>query len=158
MMIVVVKLQPKVEVDVPEVHHPMEVDMENEIRTTIWMKILMSQWILEIQVYSINLIKCQLLQIEMILFCTDSSRGGRNGPAGRKPGGSRLMGRSMGDDPPAPTLSQLKAQMESANGGVGDNNSGGSGTSVGVLPTHMFGNALNPASSMAQRLVIKRRH
>lgn len=64
------------------------------------------------------------------------------------------MGRQAGDDPPAPTLSQLKAQMESAAGGeTASSGSINNNNSVGVLPTHMFGNALNPASSMAQRMV-----
>lgn len=56
------------------------------------------------------------------------------------------MGRTAGDDPPAPTLSQLKAKMDSV-GVEGSTSSGVAG------PTHMFGNALNPASSMAQRMV-----
>ena len=42
-----------------------------------------------------------------------------------------------------PTLSQLKAQKEAAK----------SESAAAILPAHMFGNALNPASSMAQRMV-----
>lgn len=67
-----------------------------------------------------------------------SSRGGRSGP-GRKPTISRR------EDPPAPTLSQLKAQMEASTSDPTN--------TIGVLPTHMFGNSLNPASSMAQKMV-----
>jgi hypothetical protein len=81
-----------------------------------------------------------------IFLKPDSSRGGRSGP-GRKPGSSRSVGRPMREDPPTPTLSQLKSQMEAAAGGAD------STSTLGMLPTHMFGNALNPASSMAQRMV-----
>jgi len=74
---------------------------------------------------------------------TGSSRGGRNGPGRRPASTTRVVGgRPAADDSPAPTLSQLKAQMESS-----------TDSALSALPPHMFGNALNPASSMAQRMV-----
>jgi hypothetical protein len=55
-----------------------------------------------------------------------------------------LSGRPPADDLPAPTLAQLKSQMESSHV---------ENSTLSALPPHMFGNALNPASSMAQRMV-----
>ena len=77
-----------------------------------------------------------------------SSRGGRHSGPGRKPVPStnaNALKKPNYDDISTPTLSQLKAQMAAAASTTPEKNS--------PVAPHMFGNALNPTSSMAQRLV-----
>lgn len=56
------------------------------------------------------------------------------------------------EDPPAPTLSQLKQQAQQQQANSGQMKQTSAPPPVGLAP-HMFGNALNPSSSMAMKMV-----
>ncbi len=90
---------------------------------------------------------------EPVVNNVTSGRGGRNSGPGRKPVAATaptpsLPKRPNYEDSPTPTMSQLKAQMAAA--AVATTTPEKNST---THAPHMFGNALNPTSSMAQRLV-----